>query len=119
MPFIANENIPRASILLIRGAGYRIEALIEDSPGMTDKAVLQKAAADHAILLTLDHDFSELIFNQNLASPRGIVCFRFTPANPLETGQCLLDMIASPDIALENMFTTVEREGIKQRPLLR
>jgi predicted nuclease of predicted toxin-antitoxin system len=115
MRFLANKNIPLPSVIFIRESGYGINAIIVDSPGISDEEILKRAAEEKSIILTFDRGYGELIFKRKLTPPEGIIYFRFTPTTPIETAQQLLKLIEIPDLSLEKMFTTVERERIRQR----
>jgi len=60
MRFLANENLPGASVTAIRTAGHEIVWVRIAAPGMSDPDVLAWAARDGRILLTFDKDFGEL-----------------------------------------------------------
>ena len=117
MLFLANENIPLASIRKLRQAGCSVAAIVEDSPGISDRQVLFRAAEEKRVLLTFDRDYGELIYRRKLAVPAGLVYFRFTPANPEEMAHIFLWVIKSAGITLINKFSIIERDKIRQRPL--
>ncbi len=52
MIFLANENVPLKSIHMLKEAGYDVAAIIEDSPGIRDEEVLNRAANEKRIILT-------------------------------------------------------------------
>lgn len=52
--FLANENIPFASVLQLRDAGYDVLAATESFPGASDPEILARAQREHRILLTFD-----------------------------------------------------------------
>lgn len=116
-PFLANENIPRASILLLRGWGYCVASILEESPGIADVEVLERAVKERLLLLTFDRDYGELIYRRNLAPPPGIVFFRFTPVHPSEPAEILKKFLDQPEISSSGKFTILERERVRQRPL--
>ncbi len=62
MKFLANENFPFPSIKFLRENGYEIISISEESSGIADSEVLQKASAENLIILTFDSDYGELIF---------------------------------------------------------
>lgn len=41
--FLLNENVPLASVRLLRQAGWDIAAIIEDSPGVSDTEVMARS----------------------------------------------------------------------------
>jgi predicted nuclease of predicted toxin-antitoxin system len=119
MRFLADENVPLPSIRLLREVGLDIEADGEFAPGAPDVQVLSHAASSGRILITFDRDFGELIYSRNAPVPRGVIYVRVLPASPEEPAQLLQDLLALPDIQLLDRFTVLERERVRQRPLLR
>lgn len=57
--FLADENVPRASILLLRQHGLDIRSIGEDAPGTPDARVLKEAHDEDRVLITFDRDFGE------------------------------------------------------------
>ena len=47
MRFLANENIPRASILRLRAAGHEVASVRENRPGSTDGALFLELRTAH------------------------------------------------------------------------
>jgi len=43
MEFLANENFPLLSVMLLRNASYRVVSIAQESPGITDFEVLKRA----------------------------------------------------------------------------
>ena len=119
MRFLANENIPLKSVKILREAKYDVRAVIDDMRGATDEKILGTAAIDHRIILTFDRDYGELIFKRHLPIPSGVIYFRFIPRYPSETAELLIRVLQMKDVAIENRFTVLERDRIRQRPLLR
>jgi predicted nuclease of predicted toxin-antitoxin system len=117
MKLLANENFPLPSFYFIQNSGLEIESITLLSPGISDLEVLEKAVVDNQIILTFDRDYGELIYKNQLPKPLGIVFFRLQPVNPLEVGEIFLDLIRNTDIHLSGMFTTIERNKIRQRPI--
>lgn len=117
MQFLANENIPLSSILRLRDSGYDVTAIIVESPGASDSEVLSKANSERRIVLTFDRDYGELIYRLKYPQPSGVIYFRFFPRTPVEPAEHLLRLLSSTEIVLENKFTVIERDRIRQRPL--
>jgi hypothetical protein len=69
------------------------------------------------IILTFDRDYGELVFRYGYPAPPGIVFFRFAPATVDEPAPQLLALLADSQIILDGMFTVVDRQNIRQRPL--
>ena len=52
MRFLANENMPLASVRVLRDAGFDVASITEDSLGISDEGVLRRAHAENRIILT-------------------------------------------------------------------
>jgi predicted nuclease of predicted toxin-antitoxin system len=59
---IADENVERYWIEWLRALGFEVFSIQENNPGISDKEVIEIAAALQGILLTEDKDFGELVF---------------------------------------------------------
>jgi hypothetical protein len=64
-----------------------------------------------------NRDYGELVFRYGHPAPSGIVFFRFAPATIDEPAPQLLALMADDQILLDGMFTVVDRQHIRQRPL--
>lgn len=117
MKFLADENFPLPSIHLLAEAGHDIIAVIEDSSGAADIAVLERASREARILLTFDRDYGQLLYQQGAATPAGLVYYRFVPSSPEEPAQYLLSSLEQIELSLHNMLTVAERDRVRQRPL--
>jgi Domain of unknown function (DUF5615) len=54
--FLANENFPKPSILLLRDSGFIIKSIQEEFAGISDEEVIALALKDDLIILTFDKD---------------------------------------------------------------
>lgn len=55
--FLANENFPRPSIILLRQNGFEIKSIQEGFPGISDDLVINMASEMDLIILTFDSDY--------------------------------------------------------------
>jgi len=117
MRFLANENLPLASVNQLRQAGHDVVAVIEDTPGAKDIEILIRATREARIVLTFDRDYGELVYRLELPAPVGLLYFRFDPLTPEEPAEHLLRLLTVSGLSLEGKFTVMEREQIRQRPL--
>jgi len=114
MQFLANENFPGPSIKLLRKE-YKVISITEESPGITDEAVIKKAIAENLTILTFDRDYGEIIFKSKLFPTPSVIYFRFKGVAPDTAGKMLLSFIASQTILFDNCFTVIEEDSIRQR----
>lgn len=115
---LADENVPLPSIRLLREAGLDIEAVAEFAAGTADAQVLAYAKEQGQIVVTFDRDFGELSYRRGAPVPAGVVYLRVTARGPEDAGRVLLDLLKLEGVVLTGHFTVVERERIRQRPLL-
>lgn len=117
MKFLADENFPSASANRLREAGHDVVTVAEGAPGSEDAGILAWAAREERVVLTFDRDYGDLIFRQRLPTPPGVVYLRLPFSTPEEPAERLLRLLAVSDLSVEGMFTVVERERARQRPL--
>ncbi len=115
MMFLANENFPRPSLLLLRDNGFEVKSIQEEFPGVSDEVVMQIASETNLIILTFDSDYGELIFKHSKDKPPSVVYFREKEADSLFAGQLLLKLLSRADISISNSFTVIEEKNIRQR----
>lgn len=113
--FLANENFPRPSIVLLRQAGIEIRSIQEEFQGITDEQVLQIAKDNNYIILTFDKDYGELVFRYSTGNPPAVIYFREKGQDPLFAGRVLLSMLQMTNTSFDNSFTVVEKDSVRQR----
>jgi predicted nuclease of predicted toxin-antitoxin system len=113
--FLANENFPRPSTTILRERGLAIKSIQEDSPGISDPAVMEIALSLNLIILTFDSDYGELIFKYAKDNPPSVVYFREKGNHPEFAALSLLSLLANTNIELLGAFTVIEANNIRQR----
>lgn len=114
--FLANENFPRHSVILMKNAGFKVLSIAEQSPGISDSEVLVMACNDGMVILTFDRDYGELLFKYRQSKPAGVVYFRTGLEYPEQAGRILLSHLNN-ELEISGFFTVVDMHGIRQRPL--
>jgi predicted nuclease of predicted toxin-antitoxin system len=113
--YLANENFPRPSILLLRKNGLIVESIQENSPGISDDAVMITAVKNNLIILTFDSDYGELIYKYAFDNPPAVVYFREKGPDPLFAGRLLLQAQTTAGLNFYKSFTVIEEKNIRQR----
>lgn len=113
--FLANENFPRPSTIILRKNGFIITSIQEDYAGIADPQVMQIASDLDLIILTFDGDYGELIFKYAKDNPPAVVFFRKKGNNPEFAASSLISLFANPGIVLSGAFTVIEVNNIRQR----
>lgn len=120
MDFLADENFPLDAVRKLRDAGHDVTAVVQDSPGVSDEEILERAAREERVILTFDRDYGSLLFEESSRQsslPAGLVYFRFDPSPPEEPADYLLYLLEHPDYPMIDHLTVVERDRARQRPL--
>ena len=113
---LANENIPRPAVLLLRAQGVSVDSVQELMPGADDATVLAFARTHGHWLVTFDRDYGELVFARGAASPQAIIYLRQEPAPPAQTADIVLSILRRAD-EFEGYFVIASERSIRRRRL--
>ena len=117
MRLLANENFPGLAITALRLRGHDVLWIREDSPGISDRAVLSRATVEGRILITFDKDFGELVFRLGFNAPSGIILFRIPPNSPSFVAQTAVTVLESrTDWA--GHFSVVDENRVRMKRLM-
>lgn len=114
MRFLANENFPDPSIVLLRADGHDVRSIRAEYPGIADPQVIAIAQAEDRIILTFDKDYGELIFKDGLENPPAVLFLRYRGRDPKAAAALITEALLAGTV-LEGRFTVIEEEGIRQR----
>lgn len=113
---LANENIPRPTVLLLRARGVEVISVQELMPGANDAAVLAFARAQGHWLVTFDRDYGELVFARGVAPPPAIIYLRQEPAPPTRAADIVLSILQRAD-QFDGYFVIASERSIRRRRL--
>ena len=113
--FLANENLPKPSVDLLRSNGFIVRSIQEETPSISNAEVVQIALQQNLIILIFDRDYGELIFRHSHNNPPDIIYFRDKGADPMFAGQLLLKLLTEGNVSFSNPFTVIEEKNIRQR----
>ena len=116
MRLCANENIPEDRVLRLRQDGHDVLWIRETTPGISDDAVLARAAAEDRLLITFDKDFGELVFRRGAKASQGVVLFRIPQPSAAAVAERVAAVLASRD-DWPGHFSVVEESTIRMRRL--
>jgi len=116
MRLLADENIEREVVELLREMGHDVTWGHDAHPQWSDPEVLRLAVTEGRILLTEDKDFGELVYARGLLSV-GIVLLRFS-SDDVAVNMPILQR-AMPEIERhgEGYFAVVTDRRVRFRPL--
>jgi predicted nuclease of predicted toxin-antitoxin system len=113
--FLANENFPRPSTIILREHGYDVKSIQEEAPGISDEEVIRIASESGLVILTFDRDYGELIFRYSVTNPPAVVYFRDKGQAPEFAANALLKLLLNNEIQITDAFTVLEDRSIRQR----
>lgn len=114
MKFLANENLPFASVEFLRKNKVDVLSISEQNPGITDEEVMKIAIDDQRTIITHDSDYGELIYKLGYKPKAGVIYFRIYNFEPDDPGIILLDLI-NRDFKFDNSLTVISEGAIRQR----
>ena len=115
MKLLADENFPKASVLLLRSLEYDITSIGEDNPSISDKSVMQIAEAEQRIILTFDRDYGELIYKHNYKPEQGIIYLRLDGYAPEEPAKHVHELLTTLKIKTTRSLTMYDGNNVRQR----
>jgi predicted nuclease of predicted toxin-antitoxin system len=113
--FLANENFPRPSTLILRQNGFEVRSIQEESSGISDIEVIGIAKESNLIILTFDSDYGEIIFRHSYIDPPSVVFFREKGNKPDFAGNTLNKLLKENKLNLRGAFTVIETFSLRQR----
>jgi len=115
MKLLANENFPKASVLLLRSYGYDITYIGKNTPGITDKEVMESAQSQQRLIITFDRDYGELIFKHNYKPEQGVLYFRLPEYSPEQPAMIVHELLAIFKLETYRRLTVYDGQTIRQR----
>lgn len=115
--FLANENVPFATIRKLQDAGFDVLSVTENFPSIKDEAVILFASTENRVIITFDRDYGELIFKHKLKFNSGIIYFRIQNFLPERPAEILLRFLLHNDLQFEGYFTVFDENRIRQRKI--
>jgi len=114
LSLIADENVDRQIVALLRKEGHEVLYVAELDPGINDDDVLRQANERHALLLTADKDFGELVYRQRRLT-EGVVLFRLAGLPPEKKAAFIASAIRTHVDELSHAFTVISPRMVRIR----
>lgn len=114
MNLLADEGVDRPIVDRLRQDGHTVTYVLEMEPGVDDDAVLNRANAHMALLLTQDKDFGELVFRQGSVH-FGVVLIRLAGVSPRLKAAVVSKVLSERAAQVANSFTVVSAGRVRIR----
>ena len=115
MKFLANENVPIASVNYLKSKGFDIKSIGVDDPGTADEHVMKLAIDHDRTIITYDSDYGELIFKHGFKPKAGVIFLRQQPTEPLETAKIIERLTSNSNLTFERTLTVVDSDSLRQK----
>jgi predicted nuclease of predicted toxin-antitoxin system len=110
---LADQNVHRRVVRVLREAGFDLEFIQETMPGSADEAILARNDISDFILITGDRDFGDLIFNKGLPQPNAILYSRLPHPEWQNTANRLIAILRNGPSP--GYMTTLTKDGERLR----
>ena len=111
---LADENVDLQVVGLLRRDGHDVLYVAELDRGVNDDDVLRLAQEHHALLLTADKDFGELVYRQRRLT-EGVVLFRLAGLPPEKKAEFIASAIRTHVDELSHAFTVISPGMVRIR----
>ena len=114
MKFIVDESTGIAVVEYLETHGFDVVSVHDETPGIDDYLIVNRAFAEERIIITNDKDFGELVYKQQLKH-KGIILLRLEDeraANKVAVVQKLLSLYSGK---IKNSFIVVTESKIRIR----
>ena len=106
MIFVFDESVDRQIADRLRDDGHEVHCVWEMAPSIPDEAVLDRANANDALLVTADKDFGELVFRQHRVTA-GVVLIRLAGLSQATKATIVAAAVREHGPALRGSFAVV------------
>jgi predicted nuclease of predicted toxin-antitoxin system len=118
MNLLADESVDGPIVERLRQDGRDVLYVAEMEPSIPDEVVLQRANEHHAILVTEDKDFGELVYRQGLV-PLGVILIRLAGLSPQIKACFASKVIAERAAEMPDAFCVISPGTVRIRPKLK
>lgn len=112
---LADENIPKKTIELLKQRSIDIISASEASRGLSDRAVIELANTENRVVVTFDRDFGKIVFRERLKL-KGLIILRFAPSSPEHIAKRITCMLAQ-GTPIEERVIVVMEDRVRVSPL--
>ena len=113
---LADESVHGKIIEALREEEFEVDAIKEESPGISDEEVLDLANQKDALLITQDKDFGTLTYRSGKAS-NGIILIRRTGMAIAGVIKVLLQLLRTRGAGLFGKFTVINKNKVRIRDM--
>jgi predicted nuclease of predicted toxin-antitoxin system len=108
MKFLIDAGVGKKACDILKTKGYDVKSILDIDPAMTDLSILQLALTDKRIVVTMDKDFGELVFNSGL-DHEGVLLLRLEDMNGQMKSEIINAIIENFSDKIQGLFCVDKR----------
>ena len=112
--FITDVGVGRKVENFLKSTGYDVTSIRDINPRMTDFSILEMAVSERRIVVTMDKDFGELVYNSGYKH-HGILLLRLENMNGKEKKEVVEFIIQNYFAELGNNFCVYQKGKFRIR----
>lgn len=112
LKFLVDVGVSKKAEEWLRKNGYDVKAVRESDPRMDDREVLKSAISENRMVVTMDKDFGELVFNSHLTHS-GVLLLRIEDANSNEKVRILENILGEHKERLTGNFCVFQNGKLR------
>lgn len=112
MRFIVDECTGPAVARWLRSQHHEVFSVYDEARGMRDEAIIQKAVAEHWIIITNDKDFGEKAYRERHPH-KGVILLRLDDERPANKIAVLQRLLAQYADQLADQFVVVTATRVR------
>lgn len=112
---LADENVDFRIIRALRKHNVQVKSILEESPGISDKNVIELTRENNLTLLTEDKDFGKWVFSHK--QKISVILLRYNSKNVNKIADSLLEVCTKNIETFKGKFTTITEHKIRQRKI--
>ncbi|MDH7513881.1 MAG: DUF5615 family PIN-like protein [Clostridiales bacterium] len=114
LKFLVDVGVGKKTEKWLQENGYDTKNVRDISPRMSDKEILQVAASEGRVVVTMDKDFGELVHNSRLPHG-GVLLLRLEPAPSDKKAKTVQKILTQYSDIILNMFSVYKDGKIRIR----
>ena len=114
MNLVADESVDEQIVDHLRRDGHDVLYITEMAPGTSDDVILHQANQLRALLITVDKDFGELVYRQNLVHA-GVFLVRLAGIPSEDKARIVADVLRERGAEMLDAFSVVARGSLRIR----
>lgn len=112
MRFLVDECVGPAVVVWLRKQNHNVFSVYDETRGLNDDKVIQKALDEDRILITNDKDFGEKVYRDN-RSHCGVILLRLDDERSASKIRTLSDLLTLYPDRIQNSFIVVSERRVK------